>query len=442
MSGVSAAKTLTDGGITDFLMFEGNGEIGGRVRSQVLKSSGARIELGANWIEEIDPKHPDRQPLWHLAQQCGGLDGIFMNSTIYDRYARIYDHDGMNISGDINVQKRLKQLRKITEHLNEYANYRTRHQLPDITIRKAFTDLGWIPKTLLDNALEWTIVDYWLGCPPQKASFLFNYPSDNHETYLVTDQKTGYVKIIDCLAKSFLKTNDTRLHLNSLVKEINWSHNCVCVTAVERGLDQTYCAPFAIISFGIGVLKSNFVTFKPPLPSFKAYSINKLGDGFYLKLYLEFSETFWKEDQVNNIIHADLVRGNYIHFQSFSQVLPGNPSILLATVTGEKAKSIYNLTKMEIEEHIMTILRTIYGKAIPNPVALTIPDWGINPLYNEMYSFRAYGFTSKNLKSIRAPMGSVYFTGAALSDDDEFLHGAYLSGITTANEILEVISAL
>lgn len=35
MSGVSAAKTLTDGGITDFLMFEGRGEIGGRVRTGV-----------------------------------------------------------------------------------------------------------------------------------------------------------------------------------------------------------------------------------------------------------------------------------------------------------------------------------------------------------------------------------------------------------------------
>lgn len=180
----------------------------------------------------------------------------------------------------------------------------------------------------------------------------------------------------------------------------------------------------------------------PSRPSSKIYSINKLGDGLYLKLFLEFSETFWEKDQVNNIIRADLVRGNYIHFQSLSQVLPGKPSILLATVTGEKAKSIYNLTKIQVEEDIMTILRTMYGKTIPNPVALTIPDWGINPLYNEMYSFRAYGFANEDLKSIRAPMGGIYFTGAALSDEEEYVQGACLFGISTANEILREIGAL
>lgn len=195
----------------------------------MLKASGARIELGANWIEGINPSNPERHPLWYLVQQCGGLDGIFMDTLLYDRSLRVYDHNGVNITEDANVQTRLKEFRNINEQLNKYAEYRTRKHLPDITIRKALRDKGWIPKTPIDAAIEWTAIDWTFTAPAQNLSFLFIYPSNDKIDYFVTDQKTGYVKIVDCLAKSFLGTKDTRLHLNTFVKEIDWSADCVCV---------------------------------------------------------------------------------------------------------------------------------------------------------------------------------------------------------------------
>ena len=51
MAGNSAANTLSKNNITNFLLVEAEGRIGGRVKSVVLPSTHVRVELGANWIQ-------------------------------------------------------------------------------------------------------------------------------------------------------------------------------------------------------------------------------------------------------------------------------------------------------------------------------------------------------------------------------------------------------
>jgi len=50
MSGITTAHTLSQNNITNFIILEAEGRIGGRVKSEVLEHTGVRIELGANWI--------------------------------------------------------------------------------------------------------------------------------------------------------------------------------------------------------------------------------------------------------------------------------------------------------------------------------------------------------------------------------------------------------
>ena len=83
MAGISAAKSLVDNNITDFMILEAEDHIGGRVKNKVLKSSGVRVELGANWISGIDPTQPDKHPLWKIAQKCQGLKGEYQSRTMH-----------------------------------------------------------------------------------------------------------------------------------------------------------------------------------------------------------------------------------------------------------------------------------------------------------------------------------------------------------------------
>ena len=52
LSGITAAKTLLDKNITDFLLLEGNNYTGGRVHA--VPFAGLNIEVGANWIHFTD----------------------------------------------------------------------------------------------------------------------------------------------------------------------------------------------------------------------------------------------------------------------------------------------------------------------------------------------------------------------------------------------------
>ena len=88
ISGITAAKTLHDNGITNFTILEQRDRIGGRINSS--RFAGATIELGAQWIVGADPSAPlnMRNPIIRLAQQCGlqyrqrRVEGTF---TVYNR---------------------------------------------------------------------------------------------------------------------------------------------------------------------------------------------------------------------------------------------------------------------------------------------------------------------------------------------------------------------
>ena len=52
VSGITAAKTLFDQGVTDFLVLEGQSYIGGRVTQASF--AGMKVKMGANWIHHSD----------------------------------------------------------------------------------------------------------------------------------------------------------------------------------------------------------------------------------------------------------------------------------------------------------------------------------------------------------------------------------------------------
>ena len=52
VSGITAAKTLFDQGVTEFLVLEGQSYIGGRVTQASF--AGMRVEMGANWIHHSE----------------------------------------------------------------------------------------------------------------------------------------------------------------------------------------------------------------------------------------------------------------------------------------------------------------------------------------------------------------------------------------------------
>lgn len=65
MSGISAAKTLSDAGIKNILILEATNRIGGRMCK--TNFAGLSVEMGANWVEGVNGKQLN--PIWPMVNK-------------------------------------------------------------------------------------------------------------------------------------------------------------------------------------------------------------------------------------------------------------------------------------------------------------------------------------------------------------------------------------
>ena len=68
---------------------------------------------------------------------------------------------------------------------------------------------------------------------------------------------------------------------------------CVSRPPIKDGVAREYCAPYAILTFSVGEIVNNIVTFVPELPLAKRLEMQRLEMANFLKIYVEFNETFW-----------------------------------------------------------------------------------------------------------------------------------------------------
>jgi len=71
VAGIIAARTLHEQGISDFIIVEARGELGGRLTSHTF---GARdhqytVEVGANWVQGTQAGDGAENPIWTLVKK-------------------------------------------------------------------------------------------------------------------------------------------------------------------------------------------------------------------------------------------------------------------------------------------------------------------------------------------------------------------------------------
>ena len=73
MAGITAARTLHDKGVTNFIVVEARNELGGRMMSYRLGAPGRKhtVELGANWVQGTQTGDGPENPIWRLAKKHG-----------------------------------------------------------------------------------------------------------------------------------------------------------------------------------------------------------------------------------------------------------------------------------------------------------------------------------------------------------------------------------
>ncbi|OAY39979.1 polyamine oxidase 1 isoform X1 [Manihot esculenta] len=420
VSGLSAAKVLAENGIEDMVILEASDRIGGRIRKENF--GGVSVELGAGWIAGVGGK--ESNPVWELANQSG-LRTCFSDYSnarynIYDRSGKIFPSGLAADSYKKAVDSAIMKLRSLeANHVGEVI------------------EPPCAPKTPIELAIDFILHDFEMA----EVEPISTYVDFGEREFLVADER-GYEYLLYKMAEDFLFTSegkilDTRLKLNKIVREIQHSRNGVFVKTEDGCVFE---ANYVILSASIGVLQSDLISFRPPLPRWKTEAIENCDVMVYTKIFLKFPYKFWPSGPEKEFfIYAHERRGYYTFWQHMENAYPGS-NVLVVTLTNGESKRVEAQSDEETLKEAMEVLRDMFGPNIPNATDILVPRWWNNRFQRGSYS--NYPIISNNqvVHDIKAPVGRIFFTGEHTSERfNGYVHGGYLSGIDTSKSLLEVM---
>ncbi|KAI9005861.1 hypothetical protein CLU79DRAFT_780794 [Phycomyces nitens] len=467
-AGISAAKRFNAANMKDFVIVDAQSFVGGRV--QHTQFGDYQVEIGANWIYG-----QGSNPIYTLATRHGLKTAPNDKDDVefFDDYGQIKDGSGKQVYDSfaesmidlVNYASRF--FKRSTRNTRNTALVllakRVDSNQVDVSARTGLSMVRWKPDTSLKAAVEYFGMDWELAEPSELASL--DYSAGTAETIVgtypgedgfVVDGR-GFNHILKEEAKMFLKPNDPRLMLNTLVTDIIYGEKVIIHTANKETIIADYC----ICTFSLGVLQSDSVNFVPAFPDWKREALLSFHMATYTKIFLKFDTKFWGDWQFA------LYAGNFTQRPGYYTVwqnlnAPGyfaadpqrknkraaNDNILMVTTTFRESERIEKLETSQVEQEIVEVLKKMFPlENISRPTEILIPRWHSNPLFRGSYSNWPLGVSTQHHNNMRAPLGGfnrsnasprLWFSGEAMSTDFYgYLHGAWLEGRDTAASILK-----
>ncbi|KAF8927291.1 flavin-containing amine oxidoreductase-domain containing protein [Dissophora ornata] len=242
-------------------------------------------------------------------------------------------------------------------------------------------------------------------------------------------------------AKTTLRSNSDEHHRDPIQIRCRDGTTLDCITVVT--------------TVPLGVLKSGQIRFLPPLPEWKESAIQRLGFGLLNKLVLVFDKIFWDpaielfgyvasgeegfhEMKYNRRVYRSS-RGKFYMFWNCS-VVSGLP-VLVTLMAGQSAYDCESVPKEELVEEALETLAFIYPEVqeIPTPIETIVTRWSQDEFAQGSYSFVGREGSGEDYDLLARPVdGQLYFAGEATSRHyPATAHGAYLSGLNVAKDILD-----
>ena len=413
MAGLAAARTLHDAGLS-VTVLEARDRIGGRVWTS-QRWPDAPVDMGASWIHGVRGN-----PLTALAD-AGNVRRL---PTDYDN-AVLYDTDGAEMS-DALWERIDAQAEDALDAAEAYAEARD----VDLSLQAALTGAGELDgltsqsQRYLSFYLN-TVVEHEFGAD---VSALSAWYGDDAELYRGGDVifPDGYGQLTTALAR------DLDLRLGTHARMVHYARDGVTVSTDQ----DDFRGDYVVVTLPLGVLQQGAVSFAPALPRAKQDAIHALGSGLLNKAWLRFPHAFWpREPEMINYVPATPGRwAEWLNLYHYT----GEP-ILLGFNAGSYGSTLEAWTDAAIIADAMDVLRTIYGPQIPAPDDWQITRWASDPLALGAYSYYAVGTDRATRRALAAPVaGRLFFAGEATSQDHpSTVHGAYMSGVRAAEEILD-----
>lgn len=406
MAGLATALHLQKHGV-EVQIIEAQAKVGGRIRTD--RSLAIPFDEGASWIHG-----PRRNPISNLARRAGAE--TFRTD---DFNLAIFDTDGSQYPEEM-----LNQAEELFESYLDAMNG---------TEQESFADVFYREHPELRNNRLWTFMlsaylEFDTGGDISELSSLDFYDDKAFRgaDLIITN---GYDTLTNFMA------NGLDISLNTAVESINYEGDGVMVTTKQA----SFAADYVVVTVPLGVLKHDVIHFNPILPENFQDAIAKLYMGSVNKYLCLWDEAFW-DSSLQYIGYTAASKGKFNYFLNLKTFSPANA--LMTFTFGDYSKEAELMSDAEVTSEIMKHLSAIYGSDTPEPTTMLRSKWHSNP-----YSYGAYSFASKQTRSdifdtfTENVDGKLFFAGEHTSRDYRgTVHGAYLSGIRAANNLLELSS--
>ncbi|HUY33860.1 MAG TPA: FAD-dependent oxidoreductase [Pirellulales bacterium] len=413
MAGIAAARGLKSHGF-EVVVLEGRKRMGGRIWTD--RSLGRAVDLGAAWIEEAS-----RNPLAKLARQWD----LTLKPTHHESLA-LYDRDGSRWE-----QRDVKTILDDRDELLSDAQALVDELPADTSLAEGIRrELAGEPLTAEDRrAYDWALAtqvcEY--GAELDELS-LRHFDEDlaaGWEDLLVVD---GYDRLVERLAEGL----DVRLGRE--VTRIEHGNRGVRVSTAS----ETFSADFAVVTLPLGVLKAGRVRFTPDLPDEKRAAIDRLGMGLVNKVALRYPSRFWPAEPD---FLGSLSAGGVEFPQFVNLTAPAGVPIVVAVAAGRRARASEKLAQRDVGRAAHAVLRTMFGRKIPEPARFLVTRWGADPFALGAYSHVPVGVSGEEYERLAQPVGErLLFAGEATSRRfPSTVHGAYLSGLREAERAARML---
>ncbi|KAF2187781.1 hypothetical protein K469DRAFT_661906 [Zopfia rhizophila CBS 207.26] len=243
------------------------------------------------------------------------------------------------------------------------------------------------------------------------------------------------------------------VHFNHVVKSINYNtqeHGSSKAVKVECQNGEVFEADRVVITTPLGVLKSGFINFEPPLPDWKQNVIERMGFGLLNKIILVYEEAFWEPDRdmfglLNEAESQDSFdqkdyssrRGRFYLFWNCIKT-SGRPT-LVALMVGDAAYYAEANTNDHLIKDVTDRLTKMFApKTVPLPSETIVTRWNKDPFARGSYSYVGPQTQSGDYDVMAKSHGPLHFAGeATCGTHPATVHGAYLSGLRAAAEVVE-----
>lgn len=397
VAGLYAANLLLSQGYC-CKVYEASNRIGGRLGKDE-NFADFPIDLGAQWL------HGKRNLLGDLIQQT--------NTTI-----QLDDSDIEFWYG----QRIRQQLPKDLFSLFEQEN-----QLPDISFQDFATQNGFdasyrylVEAIAGDSGASGDKISaYW------KIKEEENWSSGNQDYKFA---RTYFDLINDHIAPPVLP----HLQLETPITEINYSGEEIQLTAANG---ERITADKVILTVPIPILKAGMIKFTPALSDIQSQAFQKIGMEAGMKVFLKFSQSFYKENLLGGQIcasYADERVGK-----------TGNDHVLLAFVMGQQARDLAARgSDTAIIQALLGELDQMYaGQASRYFQQGLVKNWAAEPYIQGAYSYSTIGIGNARKEAARSVGNKIYFAGEAMNTNGhhQTVFGAAETGKTAVEKLLKEI---